>query len=212
MEVEFSIHQAKNIPDKFSNAVFAEYQWIDDRATLFETDRIRSKKKDRNPLFNYKRVHDCPIDNYIIENLSDTTCIISIYGKLTEENMEGLYKDFTARPETAQLVFGKQESANMNEPFYNAAFGHKVKQDVMILEENAENEESPNKSKKKQKQLDKQKAREQEEKENKKKEKELEKLKKEMEKLHQQNDKLKEDINVISKGGKAGGSGCCTIF
>jgi len=197
MEVEFSIHQAKNIPEKYSNAVFAEYQWIDDRATLFETDRVKSRKKDRNPLFNYKRVHDILIDNYIVENLSETTCIVSVYGKLTEENMEGLYKDFSIRPETAQLINPK-EVANLSDPFYNAAFGKSGNQNVMILEdENESKNDSIEKSKKRNadKEKDRQKAL-------KEKEKELEKLKKELEKYNQQNEKLKNDITLIGKGGK----------
>ena len=208
MEVEFNIHQAKTIPEKYSNAVFAEYQWIDDRATLFETDRI--KKRDTNPLFNYKRIHDIPIDNYIVENLSDTTCIISVYGKLTEENMEGLYKDFTARPETAQLVFGKTETLNVNEPFYKAAFGDKAKnQDVMILEDEDEQIESPSK-----KEIDKEKKQAEKEREKAEKEKlkELEKLKKELEKFNSQNERLENDITLISKGQKSSGSCCCIIF
>lgn len=72
MEVEFAIHQAKNLPEKYCREVYATYQWIDDKATEFETDKIRPKKKDVNPLFTYTKVHDLKIDNYVIENLAET--------------------------------------------------------------------------------------------------------------------------------------------
>jgi hypothetical protein len=71
MEVEFSIHQAKNLPEKYCNEVFAEYQWIDDRATIYSTDKVKPKKKDVNPVFKYNLIHDLKVDNYIVENLAD---------------------------------------------------------------------------------------------------------------------------------------------
>ena len=77
MEVTFAIHQAKGIPKKFWNEVFAEYQWIDDMATMFSTDRVVPKKNDNNPAFNYKKTHYLKVDNYVIENLSNTTWIIT---------------------------------------------------------------------------------------------------------------------------------------
>lgn len=191
MEVEFSIHQAKNLPLKYCNEVFAEYQWIDDKATAYSTDKIVPKKKDNNPLFNYNKVHDLKIDNYIVENLADTTCIISVYGKLTEENMQGLYNDFSNRPETANLL--KATSEFKSDAFYDAALNRSGKQDVFKVEEVDDSFEMDE---------EKQQAKEKEE-------KAKEELLKELKKLEKQNMSLQKDIKSISKDK---GSGCCTIF
>ena len=42
-------------------------------ATMFSTDRVVPKKNDNNPAFNYKKTHYLKVDNYVIENLSNTT-------------------------------------------------------------------------------------------------------------------------------------------
>lgn len=190
MEVSFSIHQAKNLPQKYCNEVFAEYQWIHDKAVPFATDKIRPKKGDNNPLFNYKRVHDLKIDNYIIENLADTTCIISVYGKLTEENMLGLYRDFSARPETANLL--KTTTEFRSDAFYDAALNRTGKQDILKIDESNEQSEEDDEEKRKAKEeADRIKA----------------ELLKELEKYKKDNEELQKNIKTISKDKR---TGCCT--
>lgn len=194
MEVSFSIHQAKNLPEEYCRHVFCEYQWIDDRATIFTTDRVKPKKKDTSPTFNYKHVHDLKIDNYIVENLGDLQCIVSVYGKMTEDNMQGLYKDFSMRPETANLLQDNVEfksNALHEAAAKNRKGGDPGTQNFLKIEEsNAEDEEEKLK-------------REEEE------QKIREELKQELERIQEHNEKLKKDIKLISK---EKGSGCCTIF
>ena len=181
MEVGLSIHQAKNLPEKYCNEVFAEYQWIDDRATIFSTEKVRPKKKDNNPSFKYSQIHDLKIDNYIVENLADLQCIISVYGKLTEDNIQGLYKDFSQRPETVNLL--KDKSEFKSDAFYDAVLNRDKKPDVFNLEDEEKKlEEQENERKRKEEE-----------------ERIKDEIKKELEKIQEQNNKLKKDIKLISK-------------
>lgn len=192
MEVGLSIHQAKNLPEKYCNQVFAEYQWIDDSATLFSTDKVQPKKKDINPTFNYKQIHNLKIDNYIVENLADLQCIISVYGKLTASNMEGLYKDFSQRPETANLL--KDTTAFKSDSFYDAVLNRDKKQEVMNIEEEEEKlrkEEEQRAQKEEEVRIKAQ-------------------LQRELDVYQKHNDQLKGEIKMIGKD--QGKSGCCTIF
>jgi len=136
-------------------------------------------------------VHDLKIDNYIIENLADLQCIISIYGKLTADNMEGLYKDFSQRPETQNLL--KDKTNFKSDAFYDAMLNRDKKPDVLNLEDEeakAEKEEAERIKKEKE-------------------DKAKEELQRELDKILEQNNKLKGDIKLISK---EKGSGCCSIF
>jgi kinesin family protein 13 len=192
MEVSFSIHQAKNLPEVLCRHVFCEYQWIDDRATVFETDRVKPKKNDTSPTFNYKKVHDLKIDNYIVENLGDLQCIVSVYGKMTEDNMQGLYTDFTNRPETSN--FQHENTEFKSNAIHDAASknrkGDNGTQDYLKIDSNTEDEEEKQK-----RQEGEQRAKNE--------------IEQELERIMEQNAKLKKDIKIISK---ENGSGCCTIF
>lgn len=174
--------------------MYAEYQWIDNKATKYKTDVIDVKKKDTSPLFGYKRTHTLKVDNYVVDNLSETTCLIQVYGKLTKENMEGLIRDYSERPETAQLLGTTSEFKS--DAFYDAALNKSGKQDVLQIDEKDEASEEDDAETAKAKEAER---------------KKLEKLKKELEKLEKDNSKIEKDIKNIAQD-KGRTSGCCTIF
>jgi cell division protein FtsB len=102
--------------------------------------------------------------------------------------MQGLYKEYSDRPETANLLKAKTEFKN--DSFYDAIIGNKGKQEVLRIDE--ENEQSSEND------TEKQRIRDEEE-------KAKMELKKQIEKLQNQNETLKKDIKIISK---EKGTGC----
>ncbi len=43
LEIEFQIHEAKELPAKYMNDPFSEYQWIDDNTKWYETEKLKKK-------------------------------------------------------------------------------------------------------------------------------------------------------------------------
>lgn len=82
LTVELGIHEAKEIPEKWTTLNYASYQWVDEQARMFETDKHKVPTK--NPKFNYKASHDMYVSNYIVDNLADSTLIVSVWGKLSQ--------------------------------------------------------------------------------------------------------------------------------
>ena len=93
LSVQVNIQEAKEIPEKFSTDVFAQYKWIDELAEMFRTD-TSGLEKNKNPAFSYKQVHELVVTDYIAKNIADGTLIISLYGKMPNENMESLTNQF----------------------------------------------------------------------------------------------------------------------
>jgi len=54
-------------------------------------------------------------------NLSEKVIMISIYGKLSDENMNNIINDFSKWPETAALVSPDKFPNNIGEIFYDNA-------------------------------------------------------------------------------------------
>lgn len=108
-----------------------------------------------------------------------------MYGKLTDENMQGLFKDFNIRPETAQVV--RSTSEFQSDAFYDAALGKGNKQNVLKIEEASEHSDDSQINKIKEDE-----------------EKRLKELKEELERINHQNEKLKKEISLMPKGQKAG--------
>ena len=127
LSIDFKIHQISDVPDKYSNDVYCTYQWVDEAGEKFETHKHSDP---RDPNFNYQASHDLFVSNYVSENLQYSIFMIAVYGKLSDEKMQGLVKDFAARPQTSALL--KDKGKNSNEPFYEEKGGD---QDVMKIDE-----------------------------------------------------------------------------
>ena len=137
LSVDFKIHQIEDIPDKYSKEIYCTYQWVDEGGEKFETHKHDNPK---NPNFDYQANHDLFISNYISENLQYSILMIAVYGKLSDEKMEGLVKDFAARPQTSALLKDPEKKGNENEPFYEDKGGD---QNVLkINEEGSEDDTS----------------------------------------------------------------------
>ena len=106
--------------------------------------------------------------------------------------MQGLFKDFNIRPETAQVV--RATSEFKSDTFYDAALGRNSKQNVLKVEEVSEKSDDSEEIRIKEEE-----------------EKRLKELKEELEKIHSQNEKLKKEINLMPNGQKTGWW-CWTIF
>lgn len=166
--VDFEIAAAKSLPDKYTNEVYCTYQWVDEAADNFSTEKCYNTT---NPKFKYHAKHDLFISNYISENLQYSILMVAVYGKLSDSHMEGIVNDFNARPHTQALL--KEQSQNNNEPFYESKGG---KQDVMKIDEESDEETSPKKSGS-QKDL----------------ERKMKELEQKLKKIQKENDKLKKN-------------------
>lgn len=93
MSIQFNIHSCKEIPEKLSSQVFAQYQWIDEDGRFFQTVKS-GVEKNKNPVWDYKLTHDL----YIVEDLMKKTLAISVYGKYSPEDYRDLYNEFTMHP------------------------------------------------------------------------------------------------------------------
>lgn len=91
MSIQFNIHSCKEIPEKLSSQVFAQYQWIDEDGRFFQT--VKSGiEKNKNPVWDYKLTHDL---YYSGEELMKKTLTISVYGKYSPEDFKDLYDEYT---------------------------------------------------------------------------------------------------------------------
>lgn len=71
--------------------MFAEYQWIDDNTKWFETDKL---KKSTSQKFNYKKIHQLLLSDHIVENIGDMSLVVSVYGKLSKDEIKRLVKEY----------------------------------------------------------------------------------------------------------------------
>ncbi len=88
MDIQFNIHSCKEIPEKLSTQVFAQYQWIDEDARFFATPKSTTIEK--NPVWEYKYTH--PI--YIVQDICKKVLTVSVYGKYSPEDYAEIYKEF----------------------------------------------------------------------------------------------------------------------
>lgn len=63
--------------------------------------------------------------------------MVSIWGRLSDENMLNIIKDFSQRPETASLVSPLKGPNNVGEAFFSGVNG---KQDIMMIEQKDESD------------------------------------------------------------------------
>jgi len=141
LDVKLELHGAKGLPDQLCTEVYGQYNWIDESAKLFTTAISPPGKKSKNVDWNYKHQHELHLNNYIVKNLSESVIIVSVFGKISEENMKDIVNDFAKRPETAALVSPDKFPNNIGEIFFDDQ--KRGKADIMIIEENEESIEQP---------------------------------------------------------------------
>lgn len=105
---EVQIHYASGIPEKWSTNVFTEYKWIDIDGKMFETEKS-GDKKNKNPLWEYRHHHHVYVSNDFINRINETALVMSVYGKLSPDEIENLYEEFALNPNTNALLVNKME-------------------------------------------------------------------------------------------------------
>lgn len=128
LQVELKIHQIEGLPEKYCNGVYCAYNWIDEAAERFETEK---QSKDRNPKFNYTYTHDLFVSNHIADQLQYSILMIAVFGRLSNEKMQDMIQDMAIRPHT-QALLKENFKENKDEPFYEGKGG---KQDVLKIDE-----------------------------------------------------------------------------
>lgn len=184
LTVEFQIHEAKGLPEKYCKETYCTYTWIDEAGEKFETQKESNSK---DPCFEYKSKHDLFISNYIAENLQYSILMVNVYGKLSDEKMEGIINELQMRPHTSALL-KDQFVTNKDSAFYE---GKGSTQNVMRVDE--ENSEGETSIKKKDSQKDA--------------DKRMKEMEKKMKKILKENETLKK-----TAGDKRNSSSCCLIF
>jgi len=106
MTVEVCIHYAKEIPEKWSTNVFTEYNWIDVDGRRFETEKS-GDVKNKNPNWEYRHYHDIYVSNELIDHIKESALVMSVYGKLSPDDIEELYEEFALNPTTNALLQNK---------------------------------------------------------------------------------------------------------
>ena len=66
--------------------------------------RIRNNK---NPKWEYRYLHNIHVDHDIVEKIKDTPLLMSVYGKLSPEDIENLYEEFAQDPAKNALLENK---------------------------------------------------------------------------------------------------------
>lgn len=187
LRVDFKIDGVKGLPEKYSKETYCSYQWVDETSNNeFMTEKIFNNK---DPQFNYKERHDLFVSGHIADNLQYSILMVNVYGKITDERMEGIIQDLQARPHTSALL-KDQFNENTNEPFF-ADKGDT--QNVMKIGEDDEMSDGETSIKKKGSQKDM--------------EKKMKELEKKLKKIQKENDKLKK-----TTGENRNNSSCCVIF
>jgi hypothetical protein len=107
--VEVCIHYAKGIPEKWSTNVFTEYKWVDVDGRHFKTE-YSEDKKNKNPKWEYRYLHNIYISNEIIKQVKDSPLLMSVYGKLSPEDIENLYEEFALDPSKNALLANRMDN------------------------------------------------------------------------------------------------------
>ena len=119
MTVEVCLHNAKEIPEKWSTNVFTEYNWIDIDGKRFETEKS-GDNKNKNPVWEYRHYHDIYISNDLIDHIKESALVLSVYGKLSPEDIEELYEEFALNPTTNALLQNKIDEEHDEEDKNNS--------------------------------------------------------------------------------------------
>jgi hypothetical protein len=106
--VEVCIHKAQGIPEKWSTNVFTEYKWIDIDGRTFRTE-YSEDKKNKNPQWEYRHLHDIMVSHELVEHIKESALVMSVYGKLSPEEIENLYEEFALDPSKNALLANKMD-------------------------------------------------------------------------------------------------------
>jgi len=107
--VEVQVHYASGIPEKWSTNVFTEYKWVDVDSKMYETEKS-GDKKNKNPVWEYRHHHHVYVSNDFIDRINETALVMSVYGKLSPDEIENLYEEFALNPTTNALLVNKMEA------------------------------------------------------------------------------------------------------
>ena len=87
LTVKFTLHGAKGIPDQLCEEVYAEYIWIDESQNTYRTECTLPGVRTKNPEWNYKASHDLYLSNFVVNQLSDCSITVNIWGRMPQERM-----------------------------------------------------------------------------------------------------------------------------
>lgn len=108
INVELCIHYAQGIPEKYSTNVFTEYKWIDVDGRTFKTE-YSEDQKNKNPVWEYRKVHRVYVSNGLINEIKDSALVMSVYGKLSPEEIENMYEEYALDPTKNALLANKMD-------------------------------------------------------------------------------------------------------
>jgi hypothetical protein len=106
INVELSIHYAQGIPEKYSTNVFTEYKWIDIDGRTFKTE-YSEDQKNKNPKWEYRRNHIVYVSDELINHIKDSVLVMSVYGKLSPEDIENMFEEYALDPSKNFLLANK---------------------------------------------------------------------------------------------------------
>ena len=107
--IEVIVHYAKGIPEKWSTNVFTEYKWIDEKGKLFKT-KYSEDKKNKNPKWEHRYLHNVYVDQNFIDKIKESPLLLSVYGKLSPEDIENLYEEFAQDPAKNALLANRMDN------------------------------------------------------------------------------------------------------
>lgn len=109
--IEVIIHYAKGIPEKWSTNVFTEYKWIDEKGKLFKT-KYSEDTKNKNPKWEYRYLHNVYVSQDFVDKIKESPLLMSVYGKLSPEDIENLYEEFAQDPAKNALLANKVDDSD----------------------------------------------------------------------------------------------------
>jgi len=90
LQVTLKIHCARGLPSKNIDELVCRYKWIDDKAEEYQTEVNTAKTT--NPDFNYTKEHDLYVSSYVLNNIWESSLVIGVYGKMSQDNLNQLMK------------------------------------------------------------------------------------------------------------------------
>lgn len=109
--VEVKIHYAEGIPGQWSTNVFTDYKWIDVDGKTYKT-KYSEDKKNKNPVWEYRQLHNVYVSSDFIERIKDFPLVMSVYGKLSAEDIEDLYEEYALDPAKNALLANRFDNSD----------------------------------------------------------------------------------------------------
>lgn len=134
LSVTMTIHGAKGLPEQLCTETFAEYEWIDEAKRSFKTEKTQPYAHEKNPTWEHSVTHELYLSNYVVNQLSEATILVKVFGRISHQKMDEIITDFAKRPETAAIVSPEKRP---DEPFYEENGGD---MQMLKIEEDSEEE------------------------------------------------------------------------